>query len=237
MNYKKLFFAFFIASIILSTLFYFITQDLLLSIVNLSLYLIIFSYSILFKYKKYENELIKDNECINFINKFIISLSFNPSLSTAFDNCRPLLTNKRTNKIKNIESINEKLSFLEKEYNLQLYDMFLKFVNQYIENGGNILDSSLSFLSETRRIQSLENNLKKLKFSGFLSFIFMWIFSFLILIIARFSLNSFYYTFISNNKYTYVILIGFLFFSISVLIYFIQEFNIKFIKKGKYNEK
>lgn len=236
MLYKKFTIIFLISSILLSILFYLLTKNLILSIIALSIYIICFIYVSLFIFKKYEDDLIRINECINFINKFIISLSFNPSLSNAIDSCGPLINDKRTNSIKKVEGPKEKLNELEKIYNMEIFEIFLGFIDQYIENGGNILTYTLGFLSETRRLQSLENSLKKLKISGFISFIFMWIFSFIILIIARFSLNSFYQAFISNDKYAYIIFIGFIFYAITVLIYFIQEFKIKFIKRGKYNE-
>lgn len=237
MSSKKVAILLVVISIISTLVYYFVTLNIILSFILFVLSLFISLYISLYVYKNYKAKLNILNECINFINKFIISLSVNPSTLVAFNSCNELISNSNHLKLKEIDDVDMKIIELSKIYNLQLFDIFNGIIFEFIDKGGNILTYSKTFLREARRIQFLENSLYNKRKIGYLTFIFMWFIALLVPIIARISLNSFYENFINNFGYIMIVFIGFLLFIFSSVVYFFTNSNLKFARKGKYETK
>ena len=234
--YKKLLIALEIIFLLSTLLLYFVTEHLIVSIcygvigVGSAVFLSIFMF------RKYENKKDKFNECVTFINKFIISLSINGSLLDSYQSCKEILNNKLYLELKVFDDVESRIEYLKKYYNYRIFEMFGGVINEYLDKGGDILTYSSSLLSEARRAQSNVNRLFSNSIKHFVSFVTMWIFSFLILLVAKLSLNDFYKSFINNNLYVAAIAVGFLFFIGTFVVYFMNLKFTKFIEEGKYEE-
>lgn len=235
--YKKLCILLEIVFLLTAVLFYFLTENLIITIV----YGVICSGSAafltLFKYRKYENKRNKYNECVSFINKFIISLSINGSLLDSFNSCKEILNNKLYLELKVFNDVESRIEYLKKYYNYRIFEIFSGVINEYLDKGGDILSYSSTLLAEARRTQSNVNMLFSNSVKYLVNFISMWTFAFLIVLVAKISLNDFYHNFVINNTFIIFLSIGFLFFVASFFIYF-QTLDLrKFMEEGKYEDK
>lgn len=235
--YKKLFFGLATLFLLTSLLFYFMTENLYLTLGYGVICLGSAAFLSLFTYRKYENKKIKFNECVSFINKFIISLSINGSLLDSFNSCKEIINNKLYLELKVFDDVESRIEYLKKYYNYRIFEIFSGVVNEYLDKGGDVLNYSSSLLAEARRTQSTVNNLFSNSIKHLIAFITMWLFSFLILLVAKISLADFYNNFINNNGYLIVLSLGFIFF-IATFVVFFQSLSLnKFIEEGRYEEK
>ena len=235
--YKKIFIGLEIFFLLSALLFYFVTENWLITCIYLVICLCSAAFFTLVIYKNYEMKKDKFNECVGFINKFIISLSINGSLLDSFNSCKEILNNKLYLELKQYNEVETRIEYLKKYYNLRVFEIFDGVINEFLDKGGDVLSYSSTLLAETRRIQTNINNLFTNSIKHLISFSTMWFFTFLILLIAKLSLADFYHNFISNNMFLITISFGFLFFIVSFGIYF-YSLNLKgFIEEGKYEEK
>ena len=152
------------------------------------------------------------NFILYFINKFIISLSINGSLLDSFNACKEIINDKLYLQLKAFDEVENRLEYLKKHYNYKIYEIFSGVVNEYLDKGGDILSYSSTLLAEARRSQSNINKLFDNSIKHLFSFMIMWSFSFLILIVARISLIDFYHNFLSSEFFIITVSAGFLFF-------------------------
>ena len=235
--YKKLFILLEITFLLTTLLLYFLTNNWIITLIYGVIALGSAAFLTLFKYRNYENKKIKFNEAVSFINKFIISLSINGSLIDSFNSCKEILNNKLYLELKNIDEVESRIEYLKKYYNYRIFEIFSGVINEYLDKGGDILAYSSTLMSEARRNQANVNNLFMNSVKYLISFISMWVFSFLIVLIAKISLKDFYSNFINNQTFIISLLFGFLFFIASFYVYF-QTLNLKkFMEEGKYEEK
>lgn len=235
--FKKVLIGLSIIFILTAVLFYFVTNNLILTILYLVISLGSAAFLTLFKFKRYEDSKNKFNECVSFINKFIISLSISGSLLDSFNSCKEILNNKLYLELKVFNDVESRIEYLKKYYNYRIFEIFSGVINEYLDKGGDILAYSSTLLSEARRNQSNVNNLFDNSIKHLISFTSMWFFSFLILLIAKISLNDFYNNFLNNNMYIVAITFGFIYFVGTYFVYF-QTLNLKrFMEEGKYEEK
>jgi multisubunit Na+/H+ antiporter MnhC subunit len=234
--YKKLCIALTIIFLITAGIFYLVTENLLFFIIYLIICLGSAAFLTLFTFRKYENVKIKYNECIQFINKFLISLSISNSLFDSFASCKEIINDKLYLELRVFDDIEARIDYLKKYYNYRIFDIFSGVLTEYLDKGGDVLTYSSTLMSEARRSQGTVNNIFTNSIKHLVSFITMWAFSFVILIVAKFSLNDFYGNFINNNTFLITIFIGFLFF-IGTFVYYFQTLSFKkFIEEGKYEE-
>jgi hypothetical protein len=234
--YKKLFILLEITFSLTAVLLYFLTTNRIVTLIYGVFALGSAAFLTLFKYRNYENKKNKFNEAVSFINKFIISLSINGSLIDSFNSCKEILNNKLYLELKNIDEVESRIEYLKKYYNYRIFEIFSGVINEYLDKGGDILSYSSTLMSEARRNQANVNNLFTNSVKYLISFISMWIFSFLIVLIAKVSLKDFYNNFVNNQTFIIALTFGFMFFIISFYIYFQSLSLKKFMEEGKYEE-
>lgn len=134
------------------------------------------------------------HDCYTFINSFIVSLSIKGSLIKAFDNVKLAMDKDYLSVYGGISTLHdeEKLDYLKSYFTFDVYNLFLSIVHIYLSQGGNIFDLSQYLINELRRNENylitIEGTLKR----KVVDFAILWLFTLLILIILRFSLNDFY---------------------------------------------
>lgn len=234
--YKKLLIALEIVFLATAGIFYFVTENLIFTLAYLVICLGSAAFLALCPFKKYENQKEKFNECVTFINKFIISLSINGSLFDAFNSCKEVINNKLYLELKVFDEVESRIEYLKKYYNFRIFDIFTGVLQEYLDKGGDILSYSATLMSEARRAQANVNNIFKFSITSLINFITMWAFAFLIIVVAKFSLMDFYSNFINNTSYLLMISVSFLFFIGSFVFYFSSLSLKKFIEEGKYEE-
>ena len=124
------------------------------------------------EYKKFKKIDKVTHECISFINNFIISLSIHNTLSATFEMIKESISGDLRKEIDSIDhlDVEEKLDYLKNYFDSSLYDFFLKIINQYVFNGGDIIGISQLLIFDSRKIEtSLDNFLmvSKRKFIEF----------------------------------------------------------------------
>ena len=172
--------------------------------------------------KKSSILIYRYHECYRFINSFLISLNVKGSLSYAFDNVKPSMTEEYLSIIDGIKEMNdnEKLDYLSRYFTFHVYSLFLNIVSLWEEQGGDILSLSSYLINEARNVEEYLINVQRISRTKIIEFSSLWMFALLILIILRFALSQFF-AYITNLVY-YPIAIGlffaFILFSIHILI-------------------
>ena len=157
--------------------------------------------------------------------------------SLTLQKAKEIINNKLYLELKVFDDVESRIEYLKKYYNYRIFEIFSGVVNEYLDKGGDVLNYSSSLLAEARRTQSTVNNLFSNSIKHLIAFITMWLFSFLILLVAKISLADFYNNFINNNGYLIVLSLGFIFF-IATFVVFFQSLSLnKFIEEGRYEEK
>lgn len=234
--HKKVLLGLLMMFILTAALFYFVTSNLILTCIYLTICLGSAAFLSLFIFKKYEKKKEKFNECVTFINKFIISLSINGSIIDSYNSCKEILNNKLYLELKVFDDVEARIEYLKKYYNYRLFDIFSGILNEYLDKGGDILAYSSGLLAEARRAQVNVNKIFENSVKHMFSFGVMWSFSFLILLVAKIALNDFYKNFVTNTGFLAIIAFGFLFFIGTFYVYFYSLNLNKFIEEGKYEE-
>ncbi len=216
-----------------SFLYYFSINNLLLSLIVgvigiLSLILIekkIFNY-----YKKAK----KTHECIQFMNNFIITLSINKSILSTYEICSKSFSKelKQQDKLLSNLDVETRIHYLSKYFNNSTYEVFIKLLDQYIYNGGEILKISQILLFDARQLEEDIDNQYLLIIKKIFEFGSLWLITFIILVIIKFSLND-YFLKISNLDYFKYGLLGFfVFFYINTIFFVYNAFNLNFVKEA-----
>ena len=87
----------------------------------------------------------------------------------------------------------EKLDYLKRHYDFDIYYLFLSVMKIYIEQGGDILNISYYLIEESRRNEDYLIKCEGISKRKIIEISMLWSFTLLIVLILRFSLNSFYY--------------------------------------------
>ncbi len=227
MNLKSASIFFVSLSVLVAILSYFVTNNFIVPIALLGLFLA--DFFLLFKrIKTYFIKRDRIHECYQFINSFIISLSIKDSYEDA-------LMNATMNPSKDLEAelkalndlpINEKLIYLRKYFNLSIYKMFLNILEVYANQGGKILTMADDLLKETIRIEESLTLASGFNLRKIIEFVSLWLMTFLILIFLRIGLKEFYGAMLSSLPYFIILCIFFLFVLLSLHIYLHQIFTI-----------
>lgn len=210
--------AFIVISLLLAATNYVASNNLYTSIIVLLASIIYFFLFAFKKFKHYDKRFKIFEECYNFINYFIISLSIKKNISSALDMSIESMDDKFQGKLKEVEELQseEKINYLSRYFNFDIYGLFLSLINIYQDRGGDILDMSAYLRDELRNNYNYVISLNNIKNKKIIEFSSLWIFSILILVVLRFSLNDFY-TKIYNQPFFYLgIMSVFLFLIISI---------------------
>lgn len=193
------------------------------------------------EYKKFKKIDKVTHECISFINNFIISLSIHNTLSATFEMIKESISGDLRKEIDSIDhlDVEEKLDYLKNYFDSSLYDFFLKIINQYVFNGGDIIGISQLLIFDSRKIETSLDNFLMVSKRKFIEFSILWGITIGILIILQFSLSMFYESILSMNFYAPLIFIFFIIFLIFLYLFLKHNFNLSFINewREKQNEK
>lgn len=218
-----------LVTILLCVTAYLLSQNLIFTVVICLLFILAF---IIYEYKiKKERKIDKNkmNDLTIFIHEFIINFSIYKNIDLTIENIEGKCSDKLKKEIniyKNYNSI-EKIKNLSNYFSCNLYSLFIKTVNIIVKNPDNTINiSSFLMLENDFMIKSIKNN-KKILIKSLIEFISLWSISFIILILLRFVISDSFFN-IKNNL-IYLIIIGFfyLFFVISILLFFKENSDIK----------
>ncbi len=235
-------------SFVLGALCYLLTTNLLYSIIVLALGIVVFLFLIEQLVSKHQKRMEKGHETYRFINSFIISLSTTKSIDLSFQNAL-LGIGKEENKI--IETVqdkpvDEKLSYLSKYFDSDIYKVFLSTIRIYQEEGGEILDVAGPLLRECTAIEEDRIAHSKNITTAIVQFASLWAMSLFVMGVLRFGLSSFYETIVKNTLFIVLTLAYFFIAYISFVVFALgiskEKLNFKgenahvFKKKRNVNE-
>ena len=110
-------------------------------------------------------------------------------------------------------------------------------MDQYIYNGGDILKLSQILLFDVRQLSEEVLNHKSLIVKKLIEFISLWILTFIILIIMKFSLANYFEEIMVLDYFRYGILGFFTFFYVNLILFIFNSFNLSFVKDITYENK
>jgi hypothetical protein len=179
--------------------------------------LIVFRFGIQTKTNKVKKYLEIVDEFQAFANSLILQLSSTPPVDS-FVKIAPFFNNEVKAILENEEaSISDKLNYFEQRYNFNLFQIFRKLIEIYVEQGGNILTMSLEMLTQIDyfKIATYEihydNSKKKM------DVLILWGLAILCIIVLRFTLQT-YYIQIMQGPFFFVIVAFLLLFLISIFL-------------------
>lgn len=163
----------------------------------------------------------KGNEAYHFINSFIISLSASKSLELSYENAVMSLNEDEKKTLKSIEDhpIDEKLNYLGKYFETDIYKVFLSTMKLYEEEGGDILDVAAPLLRESAAIEEERISHQKNIIKAVFQFSSLWAMSLLVMGILRFSLSTFYNILKGNTAFLALVTFYFLLAIVSFTIF------------------
>lgn len=163
----------------------------------------------------------KGNEAYHFISSFIISLSASKSMEISYENAVISLNEEEKKDLKSIEDhpIDEKLNYLSKYFETDIYKVFLSTMKLYEEEGGDILDVASPLLRESAAIEEERISHQKNVLKAVFQFSTLWLMSLLVMGILRFSLSTFYDILKGNAIFIALITFYFLLAIVSFVIF------------------
>ncbi len=210
-----------LVSLLSSFASYYLTNNILFLIVTLFIFLAFFLIFELCFFRKEKNKIKKGKDLNVFIHDFFLTYCVNFSIEEAMQNGSIRTSKSFQENLKMLDEFKmmEKLEKLTDYFSSSLYFLFLKTVN-YCENMSEDRVKTISFLlEENNRYILNESNLEKRIAKAFGEFAILWIISFLILIILRFSINNYFAKLSTNIIYLSGIAIYFLFFLFSIYLF------------------
>lgn len=222
-------------------LYFYTTRDLIFSIAILILSSLFFFLLFEKKYSTYLKREKKTKECIQFVNNFIITLSITNSVSSTYETLKESFNNDLKEIDQSISSLNveDKIASLRDYFDLRIYDVFLKLLDQYLFNGGDILKISQLLMFDTRKLDSTLEDYKLKTRRKLVEFITMWGFTMLVLVIIQVSLSIFYDAILKMSFYPIAIFVFFVVFFAFAYVFTSQVYNLSFVSYSevKINEK
>lgn len=236
---KTRYIIYFIIPLICGFLNYFVTSNLIFSLIIVFVGLIIlylFNDKLISLFIKKDT---KTRECLMFINNFIITLSINQSINETYKILKESFSKGLLNQAKLMAHLNEEeqIHYLNKYFDLNVYEVFLNLLDQYIYNGGDILKIAQILLFDIRATEEMLENHISILVKKIVEFTSLWGMSFLIVLIIKFSLTNFLSDILSSNLFLIGLLIFFLIFYINLTIFIMHGFSLNFIKTSRPIEK
>ncbi len=214
----------------LTGLYFYTTRNLIYSIFLALIFILLFAL-IERKYIKYKNNCIKIVECNKFINNFIITLSISNSIKTTYEQIK----NSFNDDLKMIDSnsknliVDEKIKNLNSYFNLGIYEVFLKLLNQYEFQGGDIIKISQLLLFDTRKMVNLLSEFQINTKRKLIEFSSLWGLTMIILVVIQISMSIFYEQIIKMSFYPLTIFMFFLVFMAFLYLFLNKMFDLNFI--------
>ena len=211
----------FVPSLYFAIVAYVTTSNLL---IGGSVFLIYFAISILFikpLVKRYLDKRRKRHEVFNFINHFIISLSITSSIDQAFEDATIDAKGEEKEVLDSISALTsmEKIEYLLRYFEDDIYPVFLSIVKAYLEEGGDLLEMSSQLLNEVTSNEEKHNSLETIRKKSLVQYGSLWFLSTIVLVFLRFGLSNFYDSLTKNIPYLLTSIAYFLIAIVSFYIY------------------
>ena len=235
MKYKYLIYI--LLSLLIGVSNFLVIQSIIFSIVLLLIFLLYFFLYLDRKRTYYKRNLSRSYEAINYINNFIISLSINPSITTAFENAKNSSSPELKKQIDAITHLSheEQIEYLYKYFEIPIYGVFINVIKQFIFNGGDILEISQVLIRDSRALEDRLLDFERMSLRKMKEFASSWLLTLVILFILQFSLNSIYTTIDQLSYYPLLIFIFFLIFLLNFYLMTEKIYDITFMTKGDSN--
>ncbi len=229
----------YLVAVMVSGLFYivtfFATNDLMLGAFPAGLAVIYFAFVASSQLNLYKKKMQYFKLTNQFVNNFIISLSIQPVIDSAYKNALTSLNFDFKDKLEGTEELSslEKLQYLGNYFSFHAYQAFVQVVDLWQEQGGDILKMSSFVTNQFREIEEYILTCKQIGERKIVEFTVLWFFALSILVVIRFALAQFYVQIIQNKLYIVGVLAIFLFVIIScqVLISKVCYLDLKGWKK------
>lgn len=212
---------------------YFISKNLIYSIILFVIYLAFFFLFVAYKRNKYKRNINRSYEAVNYINNFIISLSVSKSFNNAFDNAKNSASKELRLQIDAIDyiPIESRIEYLYRYFEIPIYGVFINIIHQYVFNGGDILEISQLLIRDSRaleeRLRDYEVQIKR----KFIEFLVAWGLTTVILFALHFSIQSLGRALYSIDVYPLLIFIYFLLVLFNLYLILNKMYDLSFITK------
>ncbi len=127
------------------------------------------------------------------------------------------------------EGVEEKIKSLKEYFNLKVYDVFLKLLDQYLFQGGDIIKISQLLLFDTRKMNTLLDDYKVTTKRKLIEFASMWGLTMIILVVIQLSMSMFYESILKMSFYPIAIFCFFVVFITFLYLFLSRMFNLNFI--------
>ncbi len=229
----------YLVAVMVSGLFYIVTflatNDLMLGVFPAGLALIYFAFVASPQLNLYKKKMQYFKLTNQFVNNFIISLSIQPVIDSAYKNALTSLNFDFKDKLEGTDELSslEKLQYLGNYFSFHAYQAFVQVVDLWQEQGGDILKMSNFVTNQFREIEEYILACKQIGERKIVEFTVLWFFALSILVVIRFALAQFYVKIIENKLYLVGVLAIFVFVIIScqVLISKVCYLDLKGWKK------
>lgn len=185
-------------------------------IISLTIGLICFLY--LFAYarkilRNYRINVQKRHEAYHFINSFIIALSIKKTTGAALDAVKEQCQGQLLEEMRAVEHLDslEEITYLGKYFTLPLYEMFVKIINLYLEQGRDIIEMSALLIEETREMEENMNAIESMAKRKFLNFTILWFMTAIIILFCRFAIRAFFLQMLGSTLFLAIMAVFFLF--------------------------
>lgn len=203
-------------AILSSLVAFYLTNSLIYLFITLFIYLIYFALYEFFYLKKERMSLMRSQDLNIFIHDFYLNFISDKNIEEAINggakNCSKAF-NEQLNLLKDFTPT-ERLNNLIDYFNNNLYILFLKTINLSSDCKSSFITIDFIFEENNKLIinrkLAVKNTLKSL-----IEFIFLWLTTFMIMIILRLSINNYFNNISQNPFYLAGVAIFFLFFLLS----------------------
>ena len=222
---------FIVIALLITGISYLATNDFLVTIIVGIIYLIYPQIALATIIEKNSKTYNRFNECFHFVNTFLVSIEIKGSLASAFENVNNSMGKEYQLVYEGIRdfSLEEKITYLIKYFPFHFYSLFIKVVNLWQEQGGDILSMSSHLLEEGRKNEEYLSYCHVQSTSKIVEFIILWVFTIMIIAIMRLALNQFFYLIIDKLLYKVGMGLFFLFMlaSIDIAVRRTSKYDIK----------
>lgn len=181
---------------------------------------------------KNKNEKItRFQDCYQFVNNFLISLSIKGHISGALATALESQNEETIDLINSLETDDplEKVKYLKNYFKFDMYYLFVDLVTLHTEEGGDIIKMSNNLLNQIRQNEEFLVNVERMNKNSIVEFTILWAFALSILAILKFALSDFFVHIVKNNFYQMSVIFVFAFalLSIHIAIRKVADIDIK----------
>jgi hypothetical protein len=208
----------FLIPIIVAGVSYIVVDNIIISLTLFVVYFLYFWFIGMPRLRAYHNRLYRHQECYHFINAFVLSLSVKATISAAFEVVEHRLNKQLVDEIKLVNRLDtfETLTYLNNYFQFKKYELFLRIIDLYIQQGGDVLDMFSLLLANARHEQSQNNHLKMISQRKLNNFVILWLLTIIVAIFARFSINELYVEMLASIIFQFGFFIYFIFMLYSI---------------------